>query len=241
MRVFVFRLTFLAGLIVLLFASLFIYTAIYNKRIKRILENPDTAGRQWPTPRNVVLMILLIVMLNFSLGAISNNRSEEQVVTNVQYSDDTVVCAMSELEGTYAEIYMDVYTTGELVGYKKFEKTEDDFHYICFESIAENDSLHPGYILFIEYVGEGNYGAYGYNSTVYMNNGNSLSGGSYGSADEVYCVIGNVDFSNYDGYRLKFGLYEDLAQAEKDFEQNVDAFPQAVKSMVIELPELFEE
>ena len=234
---------FIIGLLVLTFGILIIYTCIYNICINKMLQNGSASKIQWPTPKNVVITILLVFLIAFCVVFIIDNfsGSNNRVVYSESYTDDTIVGTVDELKGTYAEIYLDAYTSGALTGYKKIEKSEGNFHYICFQSEEEYDTLHPQFIMFIEYVGGEVYSTYAYESTLYINNGNNFSGGSYDAADQLYCVIGNVDLAKYESYSLTFALYKDEAMVKEDFEQDAGLLPRASEQITIKWPMMHEE
>lgn len=211
---------FLIGIIALIIFSLVVYTYLYNRKIKQVFEAGDTSGRQWPAPKNVIGMILIIILILYGIISIVHNSEKQGQTGNVSinYEAGNAFYTADTLKGTYAENYVQAFETGMLTGYEMTEKTEGNFHYMCFLSSDDYDSLHPGFILFIEYIGNEEYEAYRADNTEYINDNNNFSYSDWGEASEYYCVIGNIDFDKYEKYSCTLALYDTSKNMEEDID-----------------------
>lgn len=205
---------FFIGIIVLIIISLLIYKFLYDRKIRRALETGNTSGRHWPAPGKIVGAILITGLI---LYIVSSLRTPVQTADTAKtYEADTIFYSSAELKGTYAENYITAFETGTLAGYRLTEKTEGNFHFMLFSSETEYDRLHPGFILFIEYIGNEEYETYFWSDSTYIDVYNSFGSGTYGEINEYYCIIGNIDFEQYMRYRCTFALYDSSEKMQED-------------------------
>lgn len=206
--------------LVLAIVIFILYTTIYNAKIAKQLQKGMTKGKQWPAPKNIVLGAVIICLIINFLASNNNGNYNEQVYSVNQFTD-YVEYTSEEIKGTVYEQYTVAYETGELAGYEKVEKTENNFHYVYFIS-EEYDILHPTFILFVEYVGENNNLRYTSESKIQESEGNSWGSGSGGNTSEYYCVIGNMDLGKIDGFNYTLALYDDSVEVEDIKKDNME-------------------
>ncbi|MBQ3544625.1 MAG: hypothetical protein IJA34_06535 [Lachnospiraceae bacterium] len=200
--------------------SLAIYTFMYNKSIEAKLKKGDKSGIQWPEPKNIVLVIMtVLVVVSGIINLLSSDSGSGQVVNVNQYVDYATYTS-KDIVGSSAENYVEAFEKGELKGYKKEEKTENNFHYIYFVSEEDYDILHPSFILFVEYVGEKEYKCYMDEAKVYLDEGNNFSSSGGGENEEYYVVVGNIDLDSGYGFKYEMGMYEDEAKMEKEVNED---------------------
>lgn len=209
---------YIVMLIFLAMISLVVYTFVYNRRIARNFNMGKVSGKQWPAPKNIVLIVLVVFLTIFCLLNIISKNENNQTDTLVNQNMSYISYTSDEIEGTYAENYVEAFLEGELSGYRKVEKTEDDFHYMYFISEQGYDILHPSFILFVEYIGENEYKGYMDKSTIYINEDNNYGSSSGNEVAEFYCVIGNINFEENAGFSYELALYEDTNEMKMDFE-----------------------
>lgn len=205
------------GIIILVFISILVYTAIYNAKISRQLQQKNMVGKQWPSPRNVVLTVVIIILAICFIGSILNNKGDSQtVVYSANQYADYVSYTSDEIKNTAYKHYTEAFETGELAGYDKIEKTEGDFHYMYFISSEKYNILHPSFILFVEYTGDKKISGYLDESRIYHDEGNSWGGCGGGNAADYYCVIGNINFETYMGFSYRLSVYDDTSKLGED-------------------------
>lgn len=200
--------------------SLAIYTFMYNKSIEAKLKKGDKSGIQWPEPKNIVLVIMtVLVVVSGIMNLLSDDGGSVQKINVNQYVDYATYKS-KDIIGTSAENYIEAFEKGELKGYKKEEKTENNFHYMYFVSEEEYDIIHPSFVLFVEYVGENEYKCYMDEAKVYLDEGNNFSSAGGGTSEKYYVVVGNINLDNGYGFEYEIGLYEDETKMEKESDED---------------------
>lgn len=212
----------LLGIIFIVGITLIAYKLIYNIAINRRLSQGIVDGRQWPSPKSVLLsvliVILLVIIVIFAIGM--SNQNAENIKSNYSQAYDVITHTSDELDGTAMEIYKDAYTTGKLSGYTKEEKTEGDFHYVCFKSEDGYDALHPAFVMFVEYIGVDDFEGYMDISSIDRANYSLVCGSSCGETSDYYFVAGN--FNYYDAScTYSLGLYKDYSALKKAYDNQL--------------------
>lgn len=201
--------------------SLAIYTFMYNKRIEAKLKKGDKTGIQWPEPKNIVLVIMtVLVVVSGIINLLSVDGGSGQHINVNQYVDYATYTS-KDIVGTSAENYIEAFEKGELIGYKKEEKTENNFHYIYFISEEEYDIIHPSFILYVEYVGEKEYKGYMDTAKVFLDESNNFSSSGGGDKEEFYVVVGNVNLEGGYSFEYEIGLFEDESKMEKEYNDDL--------------------
>ena len=201
--------------------SLAIYTFMYNKRIEAKLKKGDKTGIQWPEPKNIVLVIMtVLVVVSGIINLLSVDGGSGQYINVNQYVDYATYTS-KDIVGTSAENYIEAFEKGELIGYKKEEKTENNFHYIYFISEEEYDIIHPSFILYVEYVGEKEYKGYMDTAKVFLDESNNFSSSGGGDEEEFYVVVGNVNLEGGYSFEYEIGLFEDESKMEKEYNDDL--------------------
>jgi uncharacterized protein YxeA len=221
------------GIILIIGAILFVYKIVYNLSIKRRLAQGIVDGRQWPSPKNILLttlIIILVIIIVISAIIATNNSTTD---TQSNYYGSLSVYDSDDLSGTAMEIYKNAYNTGKLSGYTKEEKTKGDFHYICFKSDDEYDELHPAFVMFVEYTGSKEFEGYLEYATITDNSNSSRGKYNCGKISDYYFVAGNFDYDTmfctytlglYSDYNIAKKAYNNLSfeKADKVFEITID-------------------
>ena len=210
----------LAFIIVSVIAGLIVYTAIYNARIKKRLSLGITTGKQWPQPKNI-LVIILIITLSIAcvvtvLSSFPRTRYSNLNVNNI----GTVETYLSyELKDSPYEHYINAYETGKLGGYTLTEATKDEFSYKYFRSETYFDLLHPSFVLFVEYTGNENHT--GYIESTSISYGKELGASSMECSEtsDYICVIGNVNHAEGHNATYQLNLYKTEADAYIEFDR----------------------
>ena len=142
---------FLAFIIISVIAGVIVYTAIYNARIKKRLSQGVTTGKQWPQPKSIVMIILIvalgIICVVSVINGFSRTRNNPVNINNIGYAESFL---SYELKDSQFEHYIDAYETGKLTGYTLTEATEDEFSYKYFRSENYFDLIHPSFVLFVD-------------------------------------------------------------------------------------------
>ena len=112
---------------------------------------------------------------------------------------------------------MSQYSIEENAGYTKEEKVIDDVKYTTFISTEGTDALHPSFLIYAEYIGEGTPKYHDANVSFQTFEGHEMATATVGggeSKDTTVCIVGNaftdsnisciVDF--YDDQREEFNL-----------------------------------
>lgn len=211
---------FLAFIIVSVIVGLIVYTTIYNAKIKRRLEQGITTGKQWPQPKNIVLIILIaaltIVCVVTILTSFPRAKYSHINVNNIGTVESYL---SSELEGTPYEHYIEAYETGKLTGYTLTEATEDEFSYKYFRSENYFNLIHPSFVLFVDYTGEENYNGYIDSSAISFGGAVGVSGSNCGETSDYFCIIGNVNHLEGHSTTYNLNLYSTEGEAFKEFER----------------------
>ncbi len=200
--------------------GLVIYTIIYNTAIKRKLSQGITTGRQWPQPKNIVL-IILIVALSIAcvvtiLTSFPRTKYPDVNVNNI----GTVESYLShELQGTPYEHYIEAYETGKLSGYTLTEATEDEFSYKYFRSESCFDLLHPSFVLFVEYIGSDELTGFIDSSSISYGTGLGASGMICGETSDYFCIIGNVNHLEGHDVTYTLSLFSTESEVFKEFDR----------------------
>lgn len=203
------------GVVAAIIISLIVYTKLYNAKINRQLQQGITTGRQWPKPETVVLIVFGVCFL--AAFVVDNACSGQSQSTGVSVNDymDYVSYTSTDIKGTVYEQYTKAFETGELAGYEKIEKTEDNFHYIYFLSEKDYNILHPKFIMFVEYVGEENAVCYMDASRVYRTEDTSFGSAGGGDVADYYCVIGNMNLDEIVGFKYTLAVYDSVEKMSK--------------------------
>ncbi len=211
---------FLAFIAVSVIAGLIIYTAIYNAKIKRRLEQGITTGKQWPQPKNIVLIILIVTLsISCVVAIISSFPRVKNSTVNVNNIGTVESYLSSELRETPYEHYIKAYETGKLSGYTLTEATEDEFSYKYFRSENYFNLNHPSFVLFVEYTGDENLKGYIDSSSIFYETEAGVSGMICGETSDFFCIIGNVNHDMGHEVTYNLNLYDTEASAYKEFER----------------------
>ena len=211
---------FLAFIFLSVTAGLIVYTVIYNARIKKRLSQGITTGRQWPQPKNIAMIILIvalsIVCIVTVLTSFPRTRYSDVNVNNIGTIESYL---SSELDGTLYEHYIEAYETGKLTGYTLTEASDDEFSYKYFRSEDYFNLLHPSFVLFVEYTGNENHT--GYIESTSISYGRELGASSMECSEtsDYICVIGNVNHSEGHNATYQLNLYKTEADAYKEFDR----------------------
>lgn len=209
-----FDLAIIAVIVIIIVGSI-VYTKLYNAKINRQLKQGITTGRQWPKPETVVLLIFAFCLL--AVIVVDNACNGQVQSTGVRVNDlmDYVSYSSNEIDGTVYEQYTKAFETGELAGYEKVEKTENNFHYIYFISEKEYSILYPKFIIRVEYIGDEK--AVGYMDSCRIHRTEDTSYGSAGGGDvaDYYYVIGNMKLDEIVGFNYKLGVYDSVDKMSK--------------------------
>ena len=211
---------FLAFIIVSVIVGLIVYTTIYNAKIKRRLEQGITTGKQWPQPKNIVLIILIAALSIACVVTILTSfpRAKYSHI-NVNNIGTVESYLSSELEGTPYEHYIEAYETGKLTGYTLTEATEDEFSYKYFRSDDYFNLLHPSFVLFVDYNGSEKLTGFIDSGSISYGTEFGTEGKVCGETSDYFCIIGNVN--HYEGHSVTYSLnlYSTESEAFKEFER----------------------
>lgn len=200
------------------------YKAIYNARIKRRLFQGDTTGKQWPQPRNVVLTVLIVALSIVCVASVLSGFAERrQTYVNINHIGDVQSYRPHELPDSQYDHLLEAYETGSLSGYTLTEGTEGDFHYLYFRSEHYFDLLHPSFVLFVEYVGEQDYGWVNETTGISFGTESGFSGSSCCETAPYFCVVGNVNHAEGHSATYQLSLYAAQADVKKDFDGDTTA------------------
>lgn len=215
---------FLVFIAISVIVGLIVYTTIYNARIKRRLSQGDTTGRQWPQPKNIVLIILIVALIIVSVvSVIGGFGNMKQVPVNINHIGAVESYLSYELQGSQYEHYIEAYETGKLNGYTLTEATEGEFHYMYFRSENYFDLLHPSFVLFIEYTGKEEYKGYVDSYAISYGSEFGVSGKECGETADYFCVVGNVNHAEGHDVTYQLALYNTETDALENFENEVIA------------------
>lgn len=220
---------------IIIAASITIYKLIYNIKINRQLQSDDNTGKQWPTPGKIVFSLIIVSLVLFCISLIIynyNNHDQTGTYSVNQYTDYVSLTSEEIKESAYAH-YVNAFESGELKGYDKVEKTENNFHYFYFISRDDYDILHPSFVLFVEYIGNSEYVGYNEDMKIYASDDNSWGSSSGGNISEYYCVIGNMDFSRMCGFNYKLSLFNDYEKMQEYKNSENDTTPKDIESISI--------
>lgn len=215
---------FLAFIIVSVIAGVIVYTALYNAKIKRRLEQGITTGRQWPQPKNIVLIILIVALSIICVISVIKGFKRTNTppvnINNIGYAESYL---SYELKDSQFEHYMEAYETGKLSGYTLTEATEDEFTYKYFRSESYFDLIHPSFVLFIEYTGNDDFKGYSDSIAISYGSEAGVSGFECGEASDYFCVIGNVNHLEGHAVTYQLNLHKTEADAISYFENSNDS------------------
>lgn len=223
----------LVGLMILGFAvfiagSLIVYVIIYNSIIKKRITRGETGGRQLPSPKNILLVVLsiavvvaiTITVINVLSASVYVDTGKLNTATDVSSRDwDVVSYTSEELADSNMAVYAQAFETGKLQGYTKEESAEGDFRYVLFKSEDSFDILHPAFVLFVEYTGDEDYGYFTDETGVFslQAKGTGVSSSTCGEASDYYFAAGNYEHSTaFCTYSL--GLYKSDENMKYDIE-----------------------
>lgn len=211
---------FLAFIFLSVTAGLIVYTVIYNARIKKRLSQGITTGRQWPQPKNIAMIILIvtlsIVCVVTVLTSFPRTRYSDVNVNNIGTIESYL---SSELDGTPYEHYIDAYETGKLTGYTLTEASDDEFSYKYFRSETYFDLLHPSFVLFVEYTGNENHTGYIESTSISYSKELGASSMECSETSDYICVIGNVNHTEGHNATYQLNLYKTEADAYIEFDR----------------------
>lgn len=209
---------FLAFIAVSIIAGLLIYTSIYNAKIKRSLEQGITTGKQWPQPKTIMLIILIVTLSITCVTTIISSFPRTKYPAVNLNNIGTVESYLSyELQGTPYEHYIKAYETGKLSGYTLTEATEDEFSYKYFKSESYFNLIHPSFVLFVEYTGDEELKGYIDSSSISYGTELGASGMICGETSDFFCIIGNVNHDMGHNVTYNLNLYDTEANAFKEF------------------------
>lgn len=229
---------FLAFIIVSVIAGVIVYTAIYNARIKKRLSQGVTTGRQWPQPKSIVMIILIvalgIICVVSVINGFSRTRNNPVNINNIGYAESFL---SYELKDSQFEHYIDAYETGKLSGYTLTEATEDEFSYKYFRSENYFDLIHPSFVLFVEYTGNDDFKGYSDSIAISYGSEGGASGFECGETSDYFCVIGNVNHLEGHAVTYQLNLHKTEADALSYFdnmtdENELEAFSSGEKSII---------
>lgn len=218
------------GFALFIAGSLIAYVIVYNCIIKKRIQRGETGGRQWPSPKNVLLVVLSITVVIALIITIINVISAHTYINNTSacmnersQDWDSVSYTAEELMDSNMAVYASAFETGELTGYTKEEKTEADFRYLLFVSKEDYNILHPTFVLFVEYTGDEDYGYFA-DETGFFNlyDGMGISSGSCGESSEYYFVAGNYD-RHVKSCTYTLGLYKNEESIKADYAEIINA------------------
>ena len=207
---------------------LIIYNLIYNFRIKKRMERGETGGRQWPTPKNVLFVVLVAAVIIALIITALNVMAVDTFVNNTSSGTHEVienaVCSSQfyrseDLLQSELSVFAEIYPDGNLEGYERNERTEGDFRYIVYKNGSYN-SLMPDFVAFVEYVGDGEFEKVV--QYTFMEQGRSQIANSAGSCEDVsdyYFIAGNFS-DDTTGCTQSIGLYKDAEKAQQDIESD---------------------
>ncbi len=209
-----FDLAILAVIIIIIVGSI-VYTKLYNAKINRQLQQGITTGRQWPKPETVVLLIFAFCLLSVIVIDNACNRPVQSTGVRVNDLMDYVSYSSNDIKGTVYEQYVKAFETGELAGYEKVEKTENNFNYIYFISEKDYSILYPKFIIRVEYVGDEEVVCYMDSSRIHRTEDTSYGSAGGGDAADYYYVIGNMKLDEIVGFNYKLGVYDSVDKMSK--------------------------
>ena len=227
-------LLFLIGLmVVLVAASTMFYLHVYTKKINRRLQEGPAGNRKelWSPFRfcltSAAVTVLILVVLLLILVAVSDSRN-----SNSNDNAATTNCNFYTKEEIEGISWLSNYSMEENAGYTRHEAQDENFRYTCFISEEPYDDMHPGFLVFIEYIGAAElsdfettclYGEFRFASRP----GASGLGAGGGTVDSVVCFTGNA--AQFEGrFTGTYGLF-----TEKDFEQYQTEYEKAFKQDTI--------
>ena len=210
---------FLAFIIVSVIAGVIVYTAIYNAKIKKRLAQGITTGRQWPQPKSIVMIILIVALGIICVISIIKGFKRTNTLhvnmNNIGYAESFL---SYELKDSQFEHYIEAYETGKLNGYTLTEATEDEFSYKYFRSESYFDLIHPSFVLFVEYTGNDDFKGYSDSVAISYGSGAGASGFECGETSDYFCVIGNVNHLEGHDVTYQLNLHKTEADALSYFE-----------------------
>lgn len=211
---------FLAFIIISVIAGLIVYTALYNAKIKKRLAQGITTGKQWPQPKNIVLIILIVALSIACIVTILSSfpRSRYSYI-NINNIGNVESYLSNELQGTPYEQYIEAYETGKLSGYTLTEATEDEFSYKYFRSEDYFNLLHPSFVLFVEYTGADELTGFIDSSSISYGTELGASGMNCGETSDYFCIIGNVNHLEGHNVTYTLNLFSTEGDASEEFDR----------------------
>ncbi|MGN0476627.1 MAG: hypothetical protein ACI4HM_04730 [Ruminococcus sp.] len=210
------------GIIFIVGVTLVVYRVIYNLAIKRRLSQGIADSRQWPSPKSVLLSVLIVILLIIivisSIGILNQDTPSKKI--NYNQLCNIVTHTSDELDETAMEIYKNAYNTGKLSGYTKEEQTKGNFHYVCFKSDDGYDALHPAFVMFVEYIGSDDFEGYMDTSSINSDDDSWVYGSSCGETSDYYFVAGNFDYDTI-SCTYTLGLYNDYSALQKAYDNQI--------------------
>ncbi|MGN0489553.1 MAG: hypothetical protein ACI4HO_09855 [Ruminococcus sp.] len=208
------------GIIFIVGVILVVYRVIYNLAIKRRLSQGIVDGRQWPSPKNVLLSVLIVILLIIivisSIGILNQDTPSGKI--NYNQLCNVVTHTSDELDETAMGIYKNAYSTGKLSGYTKEEQTKGNFHYVCFKSDDGYDALHPAFVMFVKYIGSDDFEGYMDISSINSDDDSWVYGSSCGEISDYYFVAGNFDYDTI-SCTYTLGLYNNYSALQKAYDK----------------------
>lgn len=175
-----------------------IYRGSYNRHLNEQL-NGDGTIRRWISPLALGLIIFLaeviimvgvtvIGMINYS--ALTGNSSSGEV----DFSDNLTESYLpQDLPEEYA-----VFDGGEVEGYAKEERDQDDFHFIAYKHVDGDKIGNADYVICTDYMGDAVYSQVTSNVQFGTKDGSYGIGTSLEKSNRYYCIIdlGGVVYRN---------------------------------------------
>ena len=196
----------------------FIYLRVYTNRINRRLRGELPAGGKamWSPLRfcitfaAVFALILVILLSIFILAANAAGGNTDNWRCTYDFR------TQEEIAGTY----LAGYSMEENPGFLRYEAEDENFRYTAFLSTDPFDEMHPGFLVFAEYIGKTELTAYDMQSFCGLftpsdpQEQGTGSGAGGGTPASVVCFYGSIDL--FEGtFSGTYGLF-----TEEDFRKD---------------------
>lgn len=172
-------------------AVITIYLGIYRRNINKAVDQSGKVHRKMPAPYKVALGVIAVVLVTYIVilavlraGGAGNDIPESYYdgkYTFKEYSSEGMTGGLS------------VYSIKENPGYEKFVEEKNNLRITYFLSETPYDTLHPTFLVYVEYTGEEEAEYYGYYGEFQTDSGAGLMGaGGAGAEYNDYVVfVGN--------------------------------------------------
>ena len=204
-----------AALFVVAVVIIVLYLFYYRSKINRRIADPahTEKSRLW-SPMRVCLTTVIGALAVFAIICMILAASRPAIpsapIPAAYYAQ---ILSPEEMH----EGYLSRYSIEKNAGYTKEEKVIDDVKYTTFISAEETDALHPSFLIYAEYIGEGTPKYHDANVSFQTFEGQEMASTMVGGCeikDTTVCIVGNaltdsnisciVDF--YDDQREEFNL-----------------------------------